>query len=151
MREVSEITYSQILPIWKYFLWPGRQDIEYSSAMLYLNKDNYSLENFKLPVFYFGIFNESNIIGVNSGHVCIDNSFRSRGLWVNPNYRRQGLGVTLLNATLDKGKELNCAFCWSLPRKTSWPAYEKSGFILTSEWSASDTSEANAYCIFNYT
>ena len=144
---IINITFLEIKSIWENELWPGRKDIEPVSAMLYL--DGYSMKNFELPAFYFGIYDSTKLIGVNSGHLCDDGSFRSRGLWVDPNHRKNGLGVKLLQKTIDAGRRLNAPFCRSLPRKTSWPVYQKSGFVLTSDWIKTDTSDANAYCRYD--
>ena len=145
---IINITFLEIKSVWENELWPGRKDIEPASAMLYSR--SYSMKNFELPAFYFGIYDSTKLIGVNSGHMCDDGSFRSRGLWVDPNYRKRGLGVQLLSKTIAAGSKMGADFCWSLPRKTSWPAYERAGFILTSDWMKTDTSDANAYCKYTY-
>ena len=145
---INEISFEDIRDIWSNNLWPGRELIEPVSAMLYLS--GYSMEHFKLPVKYRGLFENGILVGVNSGHVCSDNSFRSRGLWVDPTCRGRGYGIQLLKQTIEDGRALGCAFCWSLPRKTSWSTYEKAGFRLTSDWLSTDTSSANAYCRLDY-
>ena len=40
---------------------------------------------------------------------------------------------------------MGCTMCWTLPRETALPAYEKVGFVKMSEWFATDTSESNCY------
>lgn len=141
---IINITFLEIKQVWETHLWPGRKDIEPASAMLYLS--GYSMRNFELPAFYFGIYDSSKLIGVNSGHMCNDGSFRSRGLWVDPIHRKNGLGLELLRKTIHTSSKMGASFCWSLPRSTSWPVYEKAGFNLTSAWIKTDTSDANAYC-----
>lgn len=141
---IELIEYSDIQQIWSNHLWPGRLDIEPVSAMLY--QTGYSMEHFKLPVFYFGIRHSGLLIGVNSGHMCSDNSFRSRGLWVDPNFRRLGYGIQLLESTIQQSRIMKSTFCWSLPRKSSWPTYQSVGFQKTSDWLSTDTSDANCYC-----
>ena len=145
---IIHITFAEIKPIWENQLWPGRKDIEPVSAMLYLK--GYSMKHFELPAAYFGIYDNEQLIAVNSGHMCADMSFRSRGLWVHPDHRKRGLGVQLLQKTITTGSKMNCTFCWSLPRQTSWPVYERAGFSLTSDWIKTDTSDANAYCKIDY-
>lgn len=143
---IKKIKFSQILPLWKNELWPDRISvIETNSAMSYLN--GYNIENMNYEPTFFGYFIGRNIIGVNSGHTCKDNSYRSRGLWVNKEYRNKGIGKLLLLETITQAKLEKCSTIWSYPRKTSWPTYKSVGFELTSKWHKSETSEANAYCI----
>lgn len=141
---ILPIKFKHVLPVWEEHLWPDRKDITDRSAMSYLRGIN--MANMDLPLFCYGAFAGTELIGVNTGHLCSDSSFRSRGLWVNESHRGNGLGVSLLKATIDKGAELNSPFVWSYPRKTSWPTYEKAGFKLTSKFRKSQTSGANAYC-----
>ena len=91
-----------------------------------------------------------NIVAVNSGHACPNqNNYRSRGLWVNPHYRGQGLAQQLLTATIEQGLYEGYNQIWSYPRLSSWPTYQAVGFELASNWESSETSEANAYCLIN--
>lgn len=148
MIDIREISFEDIGPIWADELWPGRELLEPVSAMLF--NGGHDMTHFELPVRYIGVFEKDSIVAVNSGHMCADNSYRSRGLWVNPTARGRGYGVELLRTTITDGLLMGCSFCWSLPRKTSWVTYAMAGFKLTSDWGPSDTSEANAYCRFNY-
>jgi GNAT superfamily N-acetyltransferase len=148
MNNIEEINFKTILHIWKNELWPGRiSPIETHSAMLYLH--NHDMNNFSLPNWYHGCYIDNKLIGVNSGHLCVNNNVRSRGLWVCPEYRKKGYGKQLLLATVDKAKTLNASFVWSYPRKSSWVTYKSVGFKLTTEWQKSETSDANCYCILD--
>jgi GNAT superfamily N-acetyltransferase len=101
------------------------------------------------PIFLGYIIND-NIVAVNSGHACTNqNNYRSRGLWVDPNYRRQGIAQLLLTATIEQGQQEGYTQIWSYPRQSSWPTYQAVGFKLASDWEISETSEANAYCVLN--
>jgi GNAT superfamily N-acetyltransferase len=145
-NDIVEINFEIISSIWKDKLWPDRiSPIETHSAMLHL-VTGYNMNNFLLPVWYHGIYVDNELIGVNSGHMCADDTARSRGLWVCPNYRKNGYGKQLLSATIDVAREHMALAVWSYPRKTSWPTYKSAGFVLTSDWGQSETSEANAYC-----
>ena len=146
--QIININFEDIKQFWESKLWPGRENIEDRSAMLHLT--GHDMKNFELQVFYLGLEIDEKIIGVNSGHICGDGSFRSRGLWIDYEYRGLGLGVYLLESTIDVGKINNSTFCWSFPRKSSWSTYKKAGFYLTSEWSESETSSANAFCKYDY-
>jgi GNAT superfamily N-acetyltransferase len=114
--------------------------------MCYLG--GYDLENMKYPTTFFGYMLDDKIVGVNSGHGCMNHGYRSRGLWVDPNYRNNGIGVSLLTATINQAKLENFNQVWSFPRKTSWSTYKGAGFELTSNWEQSETSDSNAYCSF---
>ena len=143
---IKEIDFETILPIWRDKLWPDRiSPIESHSAMLYLFTEH-DMGNFLLPAWYYGYYVNNELIGVNSGHLCVDGSVRSRGLWVCLNYRGNGYGKQLLIATIDKARIHKATSIWSLPRKSSWSTYKSAGFVLTSDWQKTETSEANAYC-----
>ena len=106
----------------------------------------YDIKNMKTVPSFFAYIQDSKILGVNSGHKCFDNSYRSRGLFVFPEYRNKGIGVSLLKETILQGHKESASFVWSYPRKTSWSTYEHAGFYLASDWEVSETSDSNAYC-----
>lgn len=142
---ITEISWEQIEVIWRQHLWTNRISlIEPLSAMCYLG--NHDIHNMnKIPTF-FGCWHDEKLIGVNSGHLCTDNSYRSRGLWVSETHRGCGIGSLLLQRTIDQGMKEDCRFVWSYPRKQSWKTYKSVGFVLTSDWLPSETSQENAYC-----
>lgn len=143
---ITKISWNEIRNIWATHLWPTRiSPIEKNSAMCYLEGVNIS-NMYTAPTF-IGYRINGEIVGVNSGHKCSDNSYRSRGLWVNPEYRKQGIGTELLIETIAQALKENSIFVWSFPRESSWNTYKKAGFSLSSEWMPSETSESNAYCI----
>ena len=146
---LTELNWKEIHIIWTTHLWPNRSSpIEPVSAMCFLNGHNMA-NMVSIPTFYGYIVNDK-IVGVNSGHACPDqNNYRSRGLWVDPNYRGRGIGQQLLTATINQGLQEGYDQIWSYPRRSSWPTYRAVGFALASEWEVSETSEANAYCILN--
>ena len=143
---ITKISWDEIRNIWATYLWPNRiSPIETNSAMCYL--EGFDMHNMHTTPTYIGYIVDDTIVGVNSGHTCYDNSYRSRGLWVNPNYRKQGIGSALLLATVEQAVKENTEFIWSFPRYTSWNTYNSVGFSLSSSWISSETSESNAYCI----
>lgn len=142
---IRPITWSQIRKIWHTRLWPDRTNaIESTSAMVYL--EGHNIKNMNYSPTFFGYFVDDNLVGVNSGHLCDDNSYRSRGLWVDKDYRGNGYGKELLQAAIDQAKLESAVYIWSFPRKSSWSTYKSVGFKKTSIWVKSDTSEANAFC-----
>jgi len=138
------LDYSDVFEIWQNKLWLNRTSkIESVSAMLYLN--GYDLENYKYEPTFFGYVVDDKIVGVNSGHKCADHTYRSRGLFVEKDYRHHGIGKDLLLATIEQGKKEYCTLVWSFPRKESWSVYQSAGFSLTSDWIFGETG-INAYC-----
>jgi len=144
---IKEITWKKTHYIWKNYLWLTRSSpIEPVSAMCFLN--GYDMTNMQSTPTFYGYMINGFIVGVNSGHACPNqNNYRSRGLWVDPDYRGRGIGQQLLKATIEQGKQEGYAEIWSYPRQSSWPTYNSAGFELVSTWEVSETSEANAYCI----
>ena len=134
MEIIERIQWEEILPIWKEELWPDRvSPIEPVSAMEYLGGYDLKLQE-EEPIF-FGISDDD-------GTICAVNSivrtslffFRSRGLWVNPEKRGQGLAKQLLQHSIGEARAQHAQGLWSAPRKSAWPAYESVGFIRTSDW-----------------
>ena len=145
MCMIKHITFEEILPVWKNFLWPNRvSSIESTSAMNFLG--GYDLINMSYAPTFFAYILDNKIVGVNSGHKCMDNSYRSRGLWVFPEYRGQHIGRKLLLATIDQSTIEKSHYVWSFPRLSSWNTYKATGFTLASTWEHSETG-FNAYCI----
>jgi len=146
---IVEITWQKIYSIWINHLWTTRlSSVEPTSAMCFLN--GYDIVNMQSIPTFFGYVIDDFIAGVNSGHACPkQNNYRSRGLWVDPNYRGRGIGQQLLLTTIEQGHKEGYKNVWSYPRQTSWPTYSAVGFTLASDWQASETSESNAYCILN--
>jgi len=141
---ICQITFEQILPIWREQLWPNRvSKIETNSAMT-LDK-TIDMNNMLTISTFFGWKENNLIVGVNSGHACNDGSYRSRGLWVDPNYRKRGIGIALLLACVEQAKKEKFNLIWSYPKKESWGTYKNAGFSLHSNWEPSETG-INAYC-----
>ena len=88
---------------------------------------------------------DGKLAGVNSGHRTSETNFRSRGLYVLEQYRGLSVSTDILQYTIDSARDMGCTMCWTLPRETALPAYEKVGFVKISEWFATDTSESNCY------
>lgn len=145
---IKLIDFATILQVWQKNLWPNRVSaIESNSAMIYLG--GIEGKNMLTTPTFFGYFHENDLAGVNSGHLCADNSYRSRGLYVFPEYRGMGIGSKLLTATIQQAETEEATLVWSLPRRTSWNTYRRAGFTQTSDWFKTETSDENAYCTFD--
>lgn len=141
---ITEIDFETIYPIWKNLLWPERSSkIESNSAMQYLG--GYDLKNLDTTPTFFAYVNDNKIVGVNSGHMCHDNSYRSRGLYVDPNYRKRGIGTKLLLASIAQAEKEKAVFVWSYPKDKAYKTYISAGFIISSAWEQSELGQ-NAYC-----
>jgi GNAT superfamily N-acetyltransferase len=141
---ITHISFEEILPIWRNFLWPNRtSSIDSHSAMNF--KGGYDLGNMKTVPTFFAYIVDNKIAGINSGHMCQDNSYRSRGLWVFPEYQGNQIGKQILMATIQQGVSEGADYVWSYPKDTSWKTYNSAGFELASDWENSETG-TNAYC-----
>ena len=142
---ITQIDFDTIYPVWGNFLWSKRTSkIETNSAMVYLG--GIDINNMYYTPSFFAYIHNGIIYGVNSGHKCSNESYRSRGLYVFPEHRNQGIGSKLLSATIDQAKKENSKFIWSYPKQASWKTYEKVGFNLSSIWEKSEM-DINAYCM----
>jgi len=138
------LDYMDIYQIWRKHLWSDRKsEITPNSAMLFLG--GYDSGNMDHKPTFFGYLEDEIIVGVNSGHKCIDRSYRSRGLFVFPEYRNKGIATRLLQETINQGQKESALFVWSYPKQSSWRTYEKAGFSLCSPWEISELGY-NAYC-----
>jgi len=133
--KTSLIEFEDIKDIWTNKLWPNREsEIKSMSSMTY--KGGYDMEIYKkyLPTFFAVYNNNGKIIGVNSGHRTTDELYRSRGIWVDPAYRNQGVAGILFCETFGQAMKEQCKSVWSVPRKDALSAYKKVGFEQTSDF-----------------
>ena len=142
---LKEIFFEEIYPLWNTRLWPGRKSIiEPMSSLVWnsnlflsygnseISKDKSIFDKYE-PKF-FAIFLDELITGVNSGFRTEDDVYRSRGLWVHPKHRGQGLGQELLKHACKLAVDENCKVIWSMPRKSALETYESVGFNKIGEW-----------------
>lgn len=132
LSAVQQITFQEILPIWHDKLWPNRvSKIETHSAMTWpythINQP-YDAAVFLYPATFFGIYDQNKLIAVNSGHLTTQQEYRSRGLWVDPEYRGMGLAQMILISAIEQAKQEGAEMIWSIPRLTALPSYERVGF-----------------------
>jgi len=134
---IKQITFEEILPIWQDKLWPNRvSKIETHSAMTWPSSHSnqpYDINVFTYPVYFFGSYHSDKLIGVNSGHLTSPTEFRSRGLWVDTEFRGMSLAKQLLENTIQQAMQSNASLIWSLPRTSSLHAYTSAGFATVGE------------------
>lgn len=134
----TAIQENQAINVWKNTLWADRlTPIKSMSSMLCGGGNDMNIYN-NTPFFWaienndyqVGIF---SVIGIMSGHMAGDKSFRTRGLWVSPNFRKKGLAQKLFKSAEDTAKELGCTSMWSYPRNAALHTYLKFGFNVVSD------------------
>ena len=139
---IQHLTYEEIQPFWQQ-LWPGRE-FEPVSAMAYLGGYHaYSPKD----ICYYGVIVDGNIAGVNSCHNTGDRIIRSRGLWVLPQYRGQGLGQELLSYNFTWAQEHGYHAAWSYPKQDAFNTYQSVGFTAQSGWITDEAGNVNCYVI----
>ena len=129
--ETRVLTFEEICKVWQEKLWPNRQSpIETHSAMTWplTNSIPIDMDIFKYEPFFYGILENDELVAVNSGHKTERNVYRSRGLWVDPKFRKKGYGKLLLKILCEEAYNRRCDLIWSIPRKSALPVYTKAGF-----------------------
>jgi GNAT superfamily N-acetyltransferase len=130
--KIKRITFEEVLPLWKK-LWHPKEDIQKRSGRrLLYGFDRSVITNDNIEVTYFGAEIDGKIVGVNSGY--IHTGYRSRGLYVLPEHRRNGISQALFKATEEDAKKKSIAYIWSMPRETALSAYKKFGFHIVSDF-----------------
>lgn len=145
---IKSISWDTIYSVWSSNLWPGRlSPIEPHSYMSwpYSVAPNNNVPINEYPVSYLGCFVNNNLVGVNSGHQTSASEYRTRGLWVDPNYRRCGYATELFRVLEFIAACANCTIMWSIPRETALTAYTAYGFIPVGNKFKTETAESNTY------
>jgi len=147
--KIKLVEFEDILPVWRDKLWPGRNSaIEHFSAMTIDRDYDMSFADSE-PVFLAG-YEGDRIVAVNSCHLagynaCGDLMARSRGLWVDPEFRGKGYGYKILDRSCDMAGGLGAVLVWSFPRQSSFQTYEKVGFVQLSDWLEDGEFGPNCY------
>ena len=145
----KKISFDIILPIWQNKLWPNRTSaIEPMSAMTWPfegSPDPIDMTIFEFEPTFYGLYIDGNLVGVNSGHRTSDTQYRSRGIWVDPDYRGRGIAQQLFALTEHQAKVEGCLLMWSIPRKTALSSYTKFGFETVGGYIETETADANIY------
>ncbi len=130
---LQQINWEQIFPVWRDKLWKGRKtEIKPTNGLKFLGGFDKKIEC-NNPTF-FGAFVNDELVGVNSGFGTSEYSYRSRGLYVEPEHRKQGIAQFLLLAVEDQAFLEGYKSIWSMPRLTALRAYEKFGFSMVSDF-----------------
>jgi GNAT superfamily N-acetyltransferase len=114
--------------------------------------DTYDLQNQNFTPTFWGAFDNELLIGVNSGHMTLYNLYRSRGLYVEEEYRGHGIGQKLLLKTISQGYFEKAIGVWSYPNRNAWMSYHNTGFILSGEefnfnWTINEQEQMNSKAV----
>lgn len=132
-KVIRKVQFSVVLPLWE-LLWPHRKSkIEPISYINPNGEIDMSIGQY-LATFWGILSKENKLIGVVSAHQTEKRVFRLRGLYVIDSFRGQGLASKLINHVCEYTKKKGAMEIWTLPRKTSWPVYQKIGFKLYTDW-----------------
>lgn len=149
--QIKRTSFGNILPIWQQHLWPNRQSaIETHSAMTWPfegDPDPIDMHIFSYPATFWCVLVDEQMIGVNSGHRTSDTQYRSRGIWVHPDWRGQHIADLLFSELESQALLEGCELIWSIPRKTALRAYTKFGFQTVGDFIGTETSDANIYAV----
>jgi len=147
--KILRTDFDTVLPIWENKLWAGRHSaIEPMSAMTWPFEGDpqpINMSIFEFEPMFWAVHIDDNIVGVNSGHRTSDSQYRSRGIWVDPAYRKHGVAQMLFTMTQHQAIIEQCEMLWSIPRKTALPAYTKFGFNTVGDYFGTETADANIY------
>lgn len=145
--DIQLITFDQIKEVWTNKLWPGRESpIKGMSSMMLLGGFDMSVYD-KYRGVYYGAFINDELVGVNSGHQLSTEMYRSRGLWVNPDYRGNGIAKQLLLVLDNDARSKGCKYIWTMPRESAWPCYRSCDYHLVGDWFETETCDSNCYAI----
>ena len=133
MITYREAGFSDVAPIWKTKLWGPDYNFEPTSCMCYPEGYDGNIPHKFKPIFFIAE-DQGSVVGVYSGHLTSISHFRARGLFVEPDYRGQGVSRQLLNLLIVEARKQQASLLWTTPREISWPVYAKLGFKQDSEF-----------------
>lgn len=129
---IEKVRFEDILPIWQEHLWPDRTSpIEKLSAIDRNGSINPALLKERMS-FWRAVNSNNQVVGVIGGQTTGD-SYRSRGLWVNDQFRGKGIGRKLVRAVIQAASEEGRRIVWTMPRASSIDFYKKAGFQVTND------------------
>ena len=130
---IRPANFDSVLPIWRDKLWPGRNSkIEATSHIAYAGGFDADLADAKAH-FWRAETPSGEVVGVISGFATSLTMFRSRGIWVDPLWRKRGLGRSLLQAVHSHARDNGYARIWTMPRLSAWPFYQACGYRISRE------------------
>lgn len=128
---IQKAKFEDVLPFWQQQLWSERTTpIEAMSAIDPDGKIDPSFQSRKECAFFWQAVDSNNrVVGV-VGAQTMGGTYRSRGLWVDPTVRSQGIGRKLVGAVVTAARAQNKTSIWTMPRASSVDFYKKIGFKI---------------------
>jgi GNAT superfamily N-acetyltransferase len=121
-------SFQEVLPLWREKLWPRRQsEILEKSSLRFGGGYDGAIYKTAAPLFW-GYFMRERLIAANSGFWTSKEEFRSRGLYVEPEFRGRGIAQMLLRELLQTAQENGARRAWSIPRQSALKTYQAVGF-----------------------
>ena len=154
------VSFETIKPMWESPEMWGKDPFKPVSSMLYYDGSTYLGGN-DLSVYEpdnYPIFMVYEKDGVHTGVISwfqIQNTVRFRGLYVKPDYRKEGIAEMLLvKATLESAC-MRCKFGWALAGPNSIRVHEKAGFRRITQQmhhmpDGNVSKHENCYMRYNY-
>jgi GNAT superfamily N-acetyltransferase len=125
---IKKVEFEDIIPGWEK-LWPGREYDPYSSMLRLGGYDPRIRDEYPYTcIAAYDWDNKGKLVGVQLGHKSAKRDYRTRGLWVDPNSRGQGIAQMLFERMEMYAKTQAARYLWSFPRLSSLPAYMKAGY-----------------------
>jgi GNAT superfamily N-acetyltransferase len=133
MSTIEQISWEEIYSIWNDHLWPERKtEIKPTNGIKLMGGFDKSIED-NIPTF-FGLFLNDQLAGVNSGYATSSIEYRSRGLYIFPEFRGMKLSMLLLKAVENQAIKESKSILWSMPRESAVHVYLKFGFQIVSDF-----------------
>ena len=141
--------FSDVEPIWREELWPHRTSvIETHSAMQWPYGEvlpEYNPDVYSFTPSFVCVRHGSDIVAVNSGHLTTPEYYRTRGIWVHPDHRSQGLAQLTYDHLLKIAQSESAIMMWCIPRSTSLQMHVRWGFSEVGEPRETETHGKNHY------
>lgn len=128
---IRKISYNQILEVWKEPDMWMKNHVDHDPPPYSPKTYSGGIMKSKPDPFFYGYFIDGELAGVNSYYRVNDEECRSRGLYVYPEYRNEGVSVHLLRYAIEQNIDKGYRYIWSMPRVSAKKAYEKAGFVIT--------------------
>jgi GNAT superfamily N-acetyltransferase len=126
---IQELTFPEIKLIWQSKLWVGRTSIIEPESVINIQGElDIHIAAVSQPTF-FGYFADGKIVGVLSSHFTKKTESRIRGLWVDEERRRQGIGAALLKHTETENAKRGVETLWMMSRTSNTQYYTKLGYV----------------------
>lgn len=126
-----EATYAEVFPLWKK-LW-DKHDFDSTSSMLFMGGYDPDIPKKYTPHFFAATLGE-RIVGVLSVHPSSEKHSRMRGLFVEPEYRQQGVALKLIELCIDCARRSGAELIWAAPRATSLDIFINLGFTQNTDF-----------------